>query len=203
MRLPVLPVSTTGRASPRGFPTCLVAVLAAASLAFTSPCAQAQSATAWSFDQVLRQALQSHPAIQGKRSVQAAARADLDGAQWLRFPSLSAEVPTGSQETGGVVRIDQPLWSGGRIDAGIDAAGSRVDAAGAGIEEERLTLSLRVIAAYTEALRQTARVRLSALMPPVGFSTRSSTFGIYAERCRAISESAACASKSSRRRVGE
>ncbi|MEG1324538.1 MAG: TolC family protein, partial [Janthinobacterium sp.] len=88
-----------------------------------------------------------------------APRAELDGAQWQRFPSLSAEVPTGSRETGGVVRVEQPLWSGGRIDAGIDAAGSRVDAAGAAIEEERLTLSLRVIAAYTEALRQTARVR--------------------------------------------
>ncbi|WP_058048543.1 MULTISPECIES: TolC family protein [Janthinobacterium] len=139
---------------PRG-----AALLAAMAMASISSFAQAQGATAWSFDQVLQQALQNHPAVQGKRSAQAAARADLDGAQWQRFPSLSAEVPAGSRETGGVVRIEQPLWSGGRINAGIDAAGSRVDAAGAAIEEERLTLSLRVIAAYTEALRQTARMR--------------------------------------------
>ncbi|MBW3501482.1 TolC family protein [Janthinobacterium sp. NKUCC08_JDC] len=139
---------------PRG-----AALLAAMAMASISSFVQAQGGTAWSFDQVLQQALQSHPAVQGKRSAQAAARADLDGAQWQRFPSLSAEVPTGSQDTGGVVRLEQPLWSGGRIDAGIDAAGSRVDAAGAAIEEERLTLSLRVIAAYTEALRQTARMR--------------------------------------------
>lgn len=148
----------------RGFPAWsslprIAALLAAVTMASVSSFAGAQGATAWSFDQVLQQALQSHPAVQGKRSAQAAARAELDGAQWQRFPSLSAEVPTGSRETGGVVRIEQPLWSGGRIDAGIDAAGSRVDAAGAAIEEERLTLSLRVIAAYTEALRQTARVR--------------------------------------------
>jgi adhesin transport system outer membrane protein len=148
----------------RGFPTLsslprIAALLAAVTMASASSFAGAQGATAWSFDQVLQQALQSHPAVQGKRSAQAAARAELDGAQWQRFPSLSAELPTGSQETGGVVRVEQPLWSGGRIDAGIDAAGSRVDAAGAAIEEERLTLSLRVIAAYTEALRQTARVR--------------------------------------------
>ena len=159
MRLRSYPVSQAARRFWPGILPCLAAVLAAVAMASVTPIAGAQSATAWSFDQVLQQALQSHPTIAGKRSAQAAARADLDGAQWQRFPSLSAEVPTGSQETGGVVRIEQPLWSGGRIDAGIDAAGSRVDAAGAAIEEERLTLSLRVIAAYTEALRQTARVR--------------------------------------------
>lgn len=159
MRLRSYPASQACRRSWRGILPCIAAVLAAVAMASVSPFAGAQSATAWSFDQVLQQALQNHPSIAGRRSAQAAARADLDGAQWQRFPSLSAEVPTGSQETGGVVRIDQPLWSGGRITAGIDAAGSRVDAAGAAIEEERLNLSLRVIAAYTEALRQTARVR--------------------------------------------
>lgn len=159
MRLRSLPALPLRRRPWPGILPCIAAVLAAVAMASVSPFAGAQSATAWSFDQVLQQALQSHPTIAGKRSAQAAARADLDGAQWQRFPSLSAEIPTGSRETGGVVRIDQPLWSGGRIDAGIDAAGSRLDAAGAAIEEERLTLSLRVIAAYTEALRQTARVR--------------------------------------------
>lgn len=159
MRLRSYPASQACRRSWRGILPCIAGVLAAVAMASVSPFAGAQSATAWSFDQVLQQALQNHPSIAGRRSAQAAARADLDGAQWQRFPSLSAEVPTGSQETGGVVRIDQPLWSGGRITAGIDAAGSRVDAAGAAIEEERLNLSLRVIAAYTEALRQAARVR--------------------------------------------
>lgn len=133
-------------------------VLAALTLTAAVPSqAAAQEASAWSFDHILRQALESHPAIAGKRLAQNAARADLDSAQWQRFPSLSAEVPAGSREAGGVLRIDQPLWSGGRIDAGIDMANRRMDAAGAAIEEERLNLSLRVIAAYTEALRQTAR----------------------------------------------
>ena len=159
MRLRSLPAAPPSRRPWRRILPRIAAVLAAVALAAVPPFASAQSATAWSFDQVLQQALQSHPTVQGKRAAQAAARADLDGAQWQRFPSLSAEIPTGSQETGGVVRIEQPLWSGGRIDAGIDAAGSRLDAAGAAIEEERLSLSLRVIAAYTEALRQTARVR--------------------------------------------
>jgi adhesin transport system outer membrane protein len=117
----------------------------------------------WTFEQVLQSALASHPAVQGRRSAQAAAQADLDGAKWQRYPALSVETaaPT-SGETSGLVRIEQPLWTGGRITAGINAAGSRVDAAGAAVDEERLNLSLRVIAGYTEATRQKARHRYAA-----------------------------------------
>ena len=153
-----LPAHTPLRAPRRGLLPFLAAAFSVFLLAVSAPAAQAQSATAWTFDQILQQALQNHPAILGKRSLQAAALADLDAAQWQRFPSVSAELPTGSREAGGVLRVEQPLWSGGRINAGIDVAGSRLDATGAGIEEERLTLSLRVIAAFTEALRHTARV---------------------------------------------
>ena len=39
-----------------------------------------QAQPAWTFEQVLQSALDSHPAIMGKRSGQAAARADQKGA---------------------------------------------------------------------------------------------------------------------------
>jgi outer membrane protein, adhesin transport system len=141
----------------------LSAVLGALVLLAGSANAQA----VWSFDQVLQSALASHPALQGRRAAQAAARAELDGAKWQRYPSLSVEAATksssgnsglqGGNGNSSLVRLEQPLWSGGRITAGIDGAGSRLDAAGAAVEEERLNLSLRVIAAYTEAMRQTSR----------------------------------------------
>lgn len=132
-----------------------------ATLALATKMANAQPV--WTFEQVLQSALASHPALQGRRSAQAAARADLDGAQWQRYPTLSVETaaPT-SGGSSGLVRIEQPLWTGGRITAGINAAGSRVEAAGAAVDEERLNLSLRVIAAYTEAMRQKARHRYAA-----------------------------------------
>ncbi|CDG83743.1 TolC family protein [Janthinobacterium agaricidamnosum] len=139
-------------------PACIRAALLAALMLLSSGPLHAQGV--WSFEQVLQAALLNHPTIQGRRSAQDAARADLDGAKWQRYPTVSVEAPAGStssSSSSGLVRIEQPLWAGGRIYAGIDAAGSRVDAAGAALEEERLTLSLRVIAAYTEALRQSAR----------------------------------------------
>lgn len=125
-------------------------------LLFMAGSAQAQPA--WTFEQVLQSALESHPAIMGKRSGQAAARADQKGAEWLRYPTPSIEAATqGGGKDSGLVRLEQPLWSGGRISAAIDAAGSRLSAADAALNEAELDLTLKVIAAHTEALRQKAR----------------------------------------------
>lgn len=118
----------------------------------------AQAQPVLTFGQALQSAMDSHPAIMGKRSGQAAARADQKGAEWLRYPTPSIEAATqGSGKDSGLVRIEQPLWSGGRITAAIDAAGSRLDVADAALIETELDLTLKVIAAYTEALRQKAR----------------------------------------------
>jgi adhesin transport system outer membrane protein len=119
---------------------------------------------AWTFERVLEMALLTHPTIQNRRAFQAAAQAELEGARWQRFPSLTVE--TAALRGGGnsgVVRIEQPLWTGGRINATIDAAGSRVEAGGAAIDEERLTIALRVIAAYTEAMRQQGRQKYARI----------------------------------------
>jgi len=130
--------------------------LVLAALLFVIGSAQAQPA--WTFEQVLQSALDSHPAIMGKRAGQTAARADKKGTEWLRYPTPSIEVATqGGGKDSSLLRLDQPLWSGGRITAAIDAAGSRLDAADAALTEAELDLTLRVIAAYTEALRQKAR----------------------------------------------
>lgn len=120
----------------------------------------AQAQPAWNFDQLMQATLANHPLVLGKRSAQAAAQADRDGAEWQRYPSLSVEASTQSGgQNPSVLRIEQPLWTGGRITAGIDAAGSRLGAAGAAVDEARQELSLKVIAATTEALRQQVRQR--------------------------------------------
>lgn len=111
-----------------------------------------------SFDQALRATLSNHPLVQGRRSVQAAAKADQEGAEWQRYPTPSVEVSSGSGgQNASVFRLDQPIWNGGRVTAGIDAASSRLDAAGTAIDEIRQELALKVIAASSEALRLHAR----------------------------------------------
>lgn len=110
----------------------------------------------WNFTQILQAALDSHPLVQGRRSAQAAAQSDREGADWQRFPTLSVEANTLNSGIG-VLRLEQPLWTGGRITSGIDAASGRLDAAGAALDETSQELALRVIAGTTEALRQQVR----------------------------------------------
>jgi len=120
----------------------------------------------WSFEQVLQAAMASHPLVLGKRFAQAAAKAEQEGAEWQRYPTLSLEMnkqrslDANTQlgvTNGSVFVVEQPLWSGGRITADIGAAESRFDAAGAALVEARQELTLKVIAATTEALRQKVR----------------------------------------------
>jgi adhesin transport system outer membrane protein len=127
----------------------------ATALMLASAPATAQTA---SFEQLAKQALATHPAILSKLSSSLAAKADLDAASWQRYPTPSVEA---NNDSDGVrttlLRVQQPLWAGGRINAGIDAAGSRHHAAETAILETKQEIVFRVIAAYVEALRQQAR----------------------------------------------
>jgi adhesin transport system outer membrane protein len=119
------------------------------------------SAAGWTFQEILQATLASHPQIMGKSAELAAARADKVGAEWQRYPTPSIDA-TASSDGGhaGLLRLDQPLWTGGRISSGIDLASGRLGVAEAGVDESRLDLVLRVIAASAESVRQQARLRL-------------------------------------------
>lgn len=124
--------------------------------------AQVHAQQAWTFAQLLQSATDSHPLMLGKRSAQDVARAEKSGAEWARYPTPTLETYSRNiNGSTGVARLEQPIYSGGRITASIDAAGNRVDAAGASIEETRVDLRLRVIAATVEALRQKARLQFA------------------------------------------
>lgn len=133
----------------------IVGTVVATALVLASATAMAQTS---SFEQIAKQALATHPAILSKLSSSAAAKADLEGASWQRYPTPSLDANndnTGVRTT--LLRVQQPLWAGGRIDAGIDAAQSRHQASETAIEETKQEIILRIISAFVEALRQQVR----------------------------------------------
>ncbi|SNS84011.1 outer membrane protein, adhesin transport system [Noviherbaspirillum humi] len=130
--------------------------LAIAALGSAAP-AQAQTAT---FDEVLAAALVSHPLMLGRRAAREGALADREAAEWARYPTPSVEATSRNVNgSRGVARLEQPLYAGGRIDAGIAAAGHRLEGAGAAVDETGMELRLRVIAACVEVLRHKARLK--------------------------------------------
>lgn len=130
---------------------------AVAAIAFMLASAAARGQVS-SFDEIARQALATHPAILAKHSSAAAARAEREGAEWQRYPTPSLEMNSDHNGTRtSLLRLQQPLWASGRIDAGIDVAHSRHQASAIAIQEAKQDVIFRVIAAYVEALRQQAR----------------------------------------------
>jgi adhesin transport system outer membrane protein len=112
-------------------------------------------------DQLLRQAVKTHPSILAQRGQKRVAEADYETAQWARYPTLVAEASQGGQSgQGTLARITQPLWTGGRITGQIDSAQAGIVIAQASVAETEQTVLQDTAQAYAELLR--ARARLQA-----------------------------------------
>lgn len=120
---------------------------------------------------LVRDALDSHPATQSQRALVASAAAGVESARWQFYPtpSVSLENATTSgadpsyqgDNRVATFRLQQPLYSGGRLTAGADKAQASLDQSQAALEESRLQLSLRVVQAYGEWLSAHLKVQAS------------------------------------------
>ena len=101
----------------------------------------------------------------------ASAAAGVESARWQFYPtpSVSLENATTSgtdpsyqgDNRVATLRLQQPLYSGGRLTAGADKAQASLDQSQAALEESRLQLSLRVVQAYGEWLSAHLKVQAS------------------------------------------
>lgn len=94
-----------------------------------------------------------------------AAGFERDAAEWGRFPTLSVDAGAGQSSRSvaptTTVRVDQPLWAGGRIDGQIDAARAQVSAAELAEAESRRRLAEETAVAYVGWLDAAARVEIA------------------------------------------
>lgn len=108
---------------------------------------------------VLREAVTQHPDIRSRREDQQAAIDRLDAARWGRFPSLSAEVETRSGGPQSVIRLEQPVWNGGRISSQINVSQAEVSVASATLSETQLDVLQRSAGAFFDILRLESRLK--------------------------------------------
>jgi adhesin transport system outer membrane protein len=107
--------------------------------------------------QLIAQSIQNHPSVAAANAQLGAARAEIDTARAQYYPTPSAQVLQDKGQSTTTLALQQPLWAGGRIDAGLNAAQSRSNAAQVSISATQYLLALRVTAAWTAWLQAQGR----------------------------------------------
>ncbi len=95
---------------------------------------------------LLKQAYRHYPSISASQRQILSANAEIDAAKWNYFPTPSVDFSQGKVgRRGETYRIDQPLWTGGKIDARYDLAHARGDEAKYTLGESAYLLSEQVL----------------------------------------------------------
>jgi outer membrane protein, adhesin transport system len=120
--------------------------------------AQPPAGGAVGLTQAFLAALESHPSIAARLDEREAAQERLQGAQWQRYPSLTAQ---SSQDTGGrnvtSTRLEVPLWTGGLIQGQIDSARAQLGGSEHAVTGAQQDILVRVVNGWTELGRAGAR----------------------------------------------
>lgn len=116
--------------------------------------------------QAVSEAVLRHPTRVRAAHEVTAAGFQRSAAEWGRWPSLTIDAAprlTSSDSAiapTNVVRLEQPLWAGGRIDASIDSARSQVTASEFAEGETRQRLAERAALAYVTWMHAVQRVEV-------------------------------------------
>ena len=107
---------------------------------------------------LLNMVMESHPAVLSQMRQVQGAQADERGAKFQFYPTpsvamekVSSDVVDASYANGSRVttwRLQQPLWTGGRLTAGLQRAEAVTEAAQASVDETRQQLAVRMIQAW-------------------------------------------------------
>jgi adhesin transport system outer membrane protein len=126
------------------------------------------SAQANVLEQLIASSLASHPAAQGQRALVQSAEAGVDSARWQFYPTPSVSIETANAGAAdslyqgdsrvSTMRLQQALWTGGRLSSGMDKAEAGLVVSQASLDEVRLQLGLRVVQAYGDWLSSHLKV---------------------------------------------
>jgi adhesin transport system outer membrane protein len=127
--------------------------------------------TVLSLEQAMALATASHPLVEQKRRNLDASAQDMKSAQWKWFPTLTLET---SQTVGGQpqilgnsdpyagnIKVEQPLWTGGRITSEVDMAQARKQITQLQLHETQQDLMLRVLQAFFDYQKLSARLSIA------------------------------------------
>ena len=139
----------------------------ALAIVLCSTSAQAQKVEADHLGALLNTAVTDSPAVRARQAEVGAAQSEVQTARWQFWPtpSISVQKPdqaqvAGTDRTVQIISLKQPLWTGGRLEAGVALAGARQQVAEAAQQEMRRDIALEVIQAYGDASTAKARMQV-------------------------------------------
>lgn len=107
-------------------------------------------------------ALGHHPSLRVQQSRSSASQAEVEAARWQFWPTPSVAIESATSSASDTsyrgdnlvtnLRLQQPLWTGGRLSGGLARSQARAAMAEADLREVRQQLALRVVQAWSEAL---------------------------------------------------
>lgn len=123
--------------------------------------AAAAGGARYSVQDLVEQAARHHPSVAARQAAVQAAQADADAArsQLLPTPSLTL-TPNAGGGTSTVYGLQQPLWAGGRLSAGVEAAQARLRSASQGVAESRQSLGFAVANAFQALVQARGRTEV-------------------------------------------
>lgn len=121
-----------------------------------SPC------RAQSLPELIEGVLSSHPSLRAQKALGESAQSAVEGAKWQFFPTPSIafeqvdagksdpNYPSYGDKNVTTLRLQQPLWTGGRLSAGLERAQAGVLASQAALDSTRQDLAVRVLQFYVD-----------------------------------------------------
>jgi adhesin transport system outer membrane protein len=113
--------------------------------------------------QLLEIGADRHPSVLQARSQAQAAGFDVESAQWGRFPTVSTQLRSDTNLSQSLAKVEQPLWTGGKLSSRIELSEANLRAAEAGVREAEFNALTQVATAFFEALRLERRLQSATL----------------------------------------
>lgn len=113
------------------------------------------------FESLVLNGLESHPSIEMSRETIKGAQFEVDSAKWGYFPSPSIDYSVKSADKKQLVlRLDQPIWTGGKLDSAYDKATALQKEANYELDENRYKLIDNYVDALKEYLKSKDKIKV-------------------------------------------
>ncbi len=129
-----------------------------AALAIYGETGGGRGACSKSVESLLRMGYRHYPSIRASRHMILGADAQKQSAKWNYFPTLSADLSGDTRRNGETVRLDQPLWTGGKLDAMSDMAAARYDEARHTLGENSYTVAEKILGIIQNYIQSTGEM---------------------------------------------